>query len=84
MSLNLKESIEKLKVIFKNVEENKEEIKINIQKVFTKLRNCINDREDELLLYLDNKFDELYYNENIIKESEKLPKKIKISLEKGN
>ena len=83
LSLNLKESIEKLKIIFKNIEENKEEIKLNIQKIFTKLRSFINDREDELLLYLDNKFDELYNNGNIIKESEKLPKKIDISLEKG-
>ena len=83
LSLNLKESIKELQTIFKNIEENKEEIKLNIQKVFTKLRNCINDREDELLIYLNNKFDELYYKGNIIEESEKFPKKIEISLEKG-
>ena len=83
LSSSLKESIKELQIIFKNIEENKEEIKLNIQKIFTKLRNCINDREDELLMNLDNKFDELYYNENSIKESEKLPKKIEISLEKG-
>ena len=38
---------------------------------------------DELLLDIDNKFNDKYINEEIIKESEKLPNKIKISLEKG-
>ena len=56
---------------------------MNIQKIFTKLRNEINNREDQLLLDVDKKFEELYFNEDIIKESEKLPNKIKISLEKG-
>ena len=47
------------------------------------LRNALNDREDELLLNVYKKFNEQFFNENIIKESEKLPNKIKISLEKG-
>ena len=46
--------------------------------LFTKLRTAINDREDELLVDIDKKFNELFINENIIKESEKLPIKIKI------
>ena len=32
---------------------------------------------------MDNKFNDLYFKEDIIKESEKLPNKIKKSLEKG-
>ena len=56
---------------------------MEIQKVFTKLRNSLNDREDELLSDVDKSFDELFLNENVIKESEKLPNKIKVSLEKG-
>ena len=55
---------------------------MNIQKIFTKLRNALNDREDELLLEVDKKYDELFINQNIIKEIEKLPNKVKISLEK--
>ena len=47
------------------VNENKEELKEKIQKLFTKLRNVINDREDELLLEVDKKFNELYFNEDI-------------------
>ena len=83
LNINLKESINKIKLIFQKNEKKKEEIKIEIQKVFTNLRNAINNREDELLLKLDQYFEELFLNENIIKQSEKLPNKIKISLEKG-
>ena len=83
LSSNLQESIKKLKMIFEKNEKNKEEIKMNIQKIFTKIRNALNDREDELLLDVDKKFGELFFGDNIIQESEKLPNKIKISLEKG-
>ena len=83
LSSNLQESIKELKMIFEKNEKNKEEIKMNIQKIFTKIRNALNDREDELLLDVDKKFGELFFGDNIIQESEKLPNKIKISLEKG-
>ena len=44
----------------------------------------MNEREDELLKDIDEQFNEIYYDERIIKESEKLlPNKIKASLEKG-
>jgi len=56
---------------------------MNIQKIFINLRNTLNEREDELLLEVDKLYNELFINENIMKESEKLPNKIKISLEKG-
>ena len=71
-----------MKLIYENIEKNKEEIKISIQKVFTKLRNNINDREDELLLNVDKQFNE-DFNMELIKESDKLPNKIELSLEKG-
>ena len=32
---------------------------------------------------VDNKYNELFFNEQIIRECDRLPKKIKISLEKG-
>ena len=35
LSINLKESINELKLIFEKVEKNKEEVKIDIQKFFT-------------------------------------------------
>ena len=56
---------------------------MKIQKIFTKLRNVLNEREDELLLEVDNKYNEIYFNEILVNEAEKLPNKIKVSLEKG-
>ena len=83
LSKNLDNSINELKSLFEKINENKEELKLKIQKIFTKIRNTLNDREDELLLEVDKQFNELFVNEDIIKETEKLPNKIKSSLEKG-
>ena len=77
------ESINELKKIIEKINENKEELKKKIQKIFTKVRNILDNREEELLLDVDNKFEAYFINENIVKESEKLPNKIKIFLEKG-
>ena len=63
--------------------EKKEDLKLNVQKVFTKIRSEINNREDELLSEIDQMYDKLYIKEELVKESEKLPNKIKIYLEKG-
>ena len=81
--LNLKDSINDLKIFFEQMEKEKEEIKIRIQTAFTKLRNNLNEKEDELLLLIDNKFKEEFFDENMIKQAEILPKKIEKSLEKG-
>ena len=83
LSNNLDNSIKELKILFNKINENKEELKLRIQKIFTKIRNCLNEREDELLSEVDNKYKKIFCNEDIIKESEKLPNKIKLSLEKG-
>ena len=84
LSKTLEQSIIELKTIFEKTEKNKEDIKLKIQKIFTKIRNNLNEREDQLLLEVDNKFNEIYFNEDLIKKSEKLPNKVKISLEEGN
>ena len=83
ISKTFEQTINELKNIFEKINKNKEDLKIQIQKIFTKIRNIINEREDELLLEVDKQFESLYFKEDIIKESEKLPNKIKISLEKG-
>ena len=77
------ESITTLKQIFENIEKNKENLKLEIQNIFTKIRNSLNDREDELLNEIDILFNTKYFNEDIIKKGEKLPKQIKLSIEKG-
>ena len=83
LSSNINESINKIKIIYDKINEKKDELKIKIQGIFTKIRNILNDREDELLLEVDKKYEEIYFKDELIKECEKLPNKIKISLDKG-
>ena len=81
LSHKLEESVKQLKFLFTKINENKEELKLKIQKIFTKIRNELNNREDELLFEIDEKFSHHFFKEDLIKESEKLPNKIKLSLE---
>ena len=83
LSKNIEQLINELKILFEKINENKEKLKLDIQKIFTKIRNSLNDREDALLFEVDKQFDKLFFKEELIKETEKLPNKIKISLEKG-
>jgi len=83
LSNNIQQSIVELKKLFEKINLDKEEIKLTIQKVFTQLRNIINEREDELLSHVDKKFNKLFFKEELIKESEILPTKIKTFLEKS-
>ena len=54
---------------------------MKIQKLFTKFRNEINEREEELLKITDKEYDNLFFNENLIKEIEKLPNTTKTVIE---
>ena len=83
ISKELEKSIIKLKSIFEKINENKEKIKKEIQTAFTKVRNILNEREDKLLLEIDNKSNGFFFNEELIRMSEKLPKTVKFNLEKG-
>ena len=62
----------------------KEEIKLKIQKIFTKIRNTLNKREDQLLLEVDKEFNKYYFKEDIEKNFLKLPNQIKESLKKSS
>ena len=83
IQIKFNESLKLMKKIFQDVEKDKEKLKLEIQNIFTKIRNALNNREDELLIEIDNLFSTQYFNEDIIKKGEKLPKQIKLSLEKG-
>ena len=72
-----------MKEIFEKTNKSKEDLKIKVQKIFTDLRNALNEREDNLLLDIDNKYNKLFLDEDFIKQCEKLPNKIKKSLEIG-
>ena len=76
ISLNINNSIDELKKIMNKIDENKEELKIQVSKIFTKIRSALNEREDYLILEVDKQYENTFFNEDIIKESEKLPNKI--------
>ena len=83
LSYSLKQNIVELKNILEKNEEEKEKLKIEIQNIFTKLRTALNEREDQLLLEVDNNFNNLFKNKNLYKEGENLPKTLNKYLEKG-
>ena len=84
LSNKIEASVNELKKLFKMIEDNKESLKISIQKIFTKIKNSVDERENELLKEVEKKYEEVYFNEKFVKLGEKLPKRIKESLEKGS
>ena len=83
LSNSIDELINQLKELIKKLNANKEEIKLKIQKLFTKIRNTLNEREDELLLEVDKEFNQYYFKEDVEKSFLKLPNRINESLKKG-
>ena len=83
-SVNLVQLINEIKKLSEKLNENKEELKIKIQKLFTKIRNSLNDREEQLLLEVDDKYDKLILEEKIVKQIDNLQNRIKFFVEKGN
>ena len=83
LSNQIGKTINKLNAIYDEINKNREELKLKIQKIFTQLRNVLNEKEDKLLFDIDNKYDNIYFKEDIIKESEKLKNKIKKSRDKA-
>jgi hypothetical protein len=84
---NLPESIDQLKKIFEVNGRYKELLKSEVQKKFTEVRNALNntldEREKKLLSEIDQKYEQLFSKEDLIKESEELPYKINALLEKS-
>jgi len=82
-SATVEESIKEIKSLSDKINKKKEELQKNIQTIFTKIRSELNAREDKILSETEEKFNKLYFNDDIINISEKLPKRINNSLEKG-
>ena len=56
LSNKIEQSINDLKILFNKINENKETLKLKINKIFTKIRNILNEREDEILFQVYNQF----------------------------
>ena len=56
---------------------------MGLQAVFTKIRNFVNNAEDELFLKLEKKFEDTFFKDELIKKNEKIPIEIKEQLERG-
>ena len=83
LSSKIEDSIKELRSNFEKINEIKDKLKNEIQNIFTKIRNSINNREEKLLSDLDKIFENYYFKEDLIKESKTLPNKIKNLLDKG-
>ena len=69
--------------LFKKANEDKEKLEMEVQRIFTIIRNELNKREDKILSEIDEIFEQKFFKEELIKESKNLPKKVKQCLEKG-
>ncbi len=79
---NLSILINEVQILYKNLKKNKDNLKQKVQKIFNKIRDGLNEREKQLISEIDKKFNKLFVEEEIIKESENLCEKIKNSIEK--
>lgn len=70
-------SINTFKNFFEKINEKKANLKLEIQKIFTKIRNNLNEREDQLLSENDKEYDNKYFKEDIIKKNQKILNEIK-------
>ncbi len=82
LSNNIDLFITELKINKQKFEQNKEDLKQKIQIIFTRLRNAMNQREDEILLEIDQK-SQSFLQGDLLNKSEKIKNKIKVNLEKG-
>jgi len=76
-------SIIGLKQVVDEIQKDKDNLKIEIQNIFTKIRSKINEKEEDLFSEIDKQYNKYLFDENIFKKSEKIPIKIKMSIEKG-
>ena len=83
ISNTLEQTTNQLKALYEQINKQKEEIILDIQKYFTKLRSALNEREDKLIEEVEQKFKNLFFDDDIVKECDKLPNNIKKCLDSG-
>ena len=79
----LEKSINQIKSLYEEINEEKGKLINEIQNVFTKLRTILNEREDKLISEVGEIYNQKYFKEELVRESEKLPLKVKKCLESG-
>ena len=84
MSETLQDSIDNLKIIFEKTVKDKEELNIKIKNTFAKIRSTLNNREEEILIEVNNLFNDMLCDKKIIDECNSLSEKVKLSLESKN
>ena len=83
LSKTLDKSIIELKEILNKMSQNKNELKLKIQKTFTEIKNKINEREDKLLLEIDRLYEDTIISYNKLKKIDNIPSIIELKLKKG-
>ena len=83
LSNSIQLSIDELKKVFTEMNEKKEKLKIEIQNIFSKIRNEFNKREDEILIEIEQKYNNLFFNKEFMKKSENIVIFINKNLERG-
>ena len=79
----IEKSIKELRIIYEQINKNKKELQEKVKKIFTKIKSAINEKEVKLLSQINEEFNKVFFNGELIAKSEKLPNKIKKSIEKG-
>ena len=83
LSKDLNTSIDEMKTKYEKICQYKEKLIVNIQKIFTQLRNKINKREEQILAKIERIFNKFFIKEGFLKTCETLPKKVKENMEEG-
>ena len=84
MSTYFNNSISEIKKKFQLLNNDKNDLKAKITHIFKKLRNLLRERESQLLKEVDEKFNNLFSDLDMLKEIEELPSKIQSNIIKGN
>jgi hypothetical protein len=82
-SSDLNDLIKKIKEAYEIISERKEKLKIKIQKLFTKIRSEINKREDQLLIKVEQVYNQYFFDKNLNKYIDKVVNQINVSINKG-
>ena len=75
--------VDSLRRAYEEISGKKEKLKIRIQKLFTKIRNDINKREDKLLFQVEEIFEKYFFKKNLKKNIDNIINQINISFTKG-